>query len=381
MMQKRSEFLTAKSISMRTSLLPLSIDADIRTARTLPATFYRDKVYWKAAKEAIFLPSWQYIGSSASLPQPGHAHPFRLLPGFLDEPLMISHDGKQVHCLSNVCTHRANLIIESPGPCRELRCRYHGRRFGLDGTFRSMPEFQQAENFPADADHLPKIEMHNWGPLYFLSLGPDLPFRDWLAPVSERLSWLPLTEFDPYPHHTHTYEIRAHWALYCDNYLEGFHIPFVHPKLNQVLSYPDYRYELFPGGSLQVGQAKPGEAVFDIPPGHPDHGKPIAAYYFWLFPNLMLNFYPWGLSLNLVEPVSKSACRVRFETFLWKPELYHEGSQADLHQTEMEDESVVENVQAGISSWLYDRGRYSPKMEVAVHHFHRLIARTLSGSE
>jgi choline monooxygenase len=364
---------------MRDFLPPLSIDADIRTARTLPAAFYREAAYWQAAKEALFLPSWQYIGSSASLPQPGHAHPFRLLPDYLDEPLLLSHDGKQVHCLSNVCTHRANLIVESPGPCRELRCRYHGRRFGMDGRFRSMPEFQDAADFPSEADHLPAGELHSWGPLHFISLRPKSSFQDWLAPVRERLAWLPIDAFAHSPHVIQTYEIHAHWALYCDNYLEGFHIPFVHPGLNQVLSYPDYRYELFPGGSLQVGEAKKDDAVFDIPPGYADHGKLIAAYYFWLFPNLMLNFYPWGLSLNLVEPVSRSKCRVRFETYLWKPELYDAGSQQDLHQTELEDESVVENVQSGIQSRLYDRGRYSPKMEVAVHHFHRLIAAAFAG--
>ena len=362
-------------------LPPISIDADIRAAHTLPAAFYRDAAYWEAAKAAIFAPAWQYIGGSASMPAPGHVQPLQLLPGLLDEPLLLTHDGGALRCLSNVCTHRANLVAGAAAPCHELRCRYHGRRFGLDGRFKSMPEFQDAADFPAESDHLPTVEMQRWGPLHFVALHPNIPFHDWLAPVRARLPWLPFDEFDPTPRDTQVYEIQAHWALYCDNYLEGFHIPFVHPGLNQVLSYPDYRYELFAGGSLQVGQAKTGDAVFDIPAGHPDHGKLIAAYYFWLFPNLMLNFYPWGLSLNHVEPVGPAQCRVRFESYVWKPALYGPRNQQVLHQTEMEDEEVVESVQMGIRSRLYDRGRYSPKMEVAVHHFHRLIAAALHASD
>lgn len=237
-----------------------------------------------------------------------------------------------------------------------------------------MPEFQDAIDFPSDSDHLPILQLKQWGPLSFTSLNPFQEFEEWFAPILERLSWLSIHDFEPAPVYTKVYDIPAHWALYCDNFLEGFHIPFVHPNLNQVLSYPDYQYELFEWGSLQVGHAKAGEQVFEIPAGHPDTDKHIAAYYFWLFPNLMLNFYPWGLSVNVVEPTGQTHCRVRFETFVWKPELYDASGQEALHQTELEDEEVVASVQRGIHSSLYDRGRYSPKMEVAVHHFHRMIA-------
>ena len=168
-------------------LPPISIDADIRAAHTLPAAFYRDAAYWEAAKAAIFAPAWQYIGGSASMPAPGHVQPLQLLPGLLDEPLLLTHDGGALRCLSNVCTHRANLVAGAAAPCHELRCRYHGRRFGLDGRFKSMPEFQDAADFPAESDHLPTVEMQRWGPLHFVALPPNIPYHDWLAPVRARL--------------------------------------------------------------------------------------------------------------------------------------------------------------------------------------------------
>ena len=66
------------------------------------------------------------------------------------------------------------------------------------------------------------------------------------------------------------YLVNCHWALYCDNYLEGFHIPFVHEDLNAALDYGSYTTELFQNGSLQIGYSSGGEEVFDLPIGHPD---------------------------------------------------------------------------------------------------------------
>ena len=89
----------------------------------------------------------------------------------------------------------------------------------------------------------------------------------------------------------------------------------------------------------------------------------------------MLNYYPRGLSLNLIEPISLTQTRIRFETFLWKEELFDPRSRELIHMTELEDEEIVEAVQAGVRSRLYKRGRFSPKMEPAVHHFHQLVGK------
>ena len=92
--------------------------------------------------------------------------------------------------------------------------------------------------------------------------------------------------------------------------MEGFHIPFVHNDLNTALDYDNYRTEIFDGGVLQIGIASEGEPTFEIPEGSPDFGLNVAAYYYWIFPGLMLNFYPWGLSVNLVVPLSVDRTRI-----------------------------------------------------------------------
>ena len=152
----------------------------------------------------------------------------------------------------------------------------------------------------------------------------------------------------------------------------------MHPALNQVLDMRQYGYELHRWCNLQLATAREDEAAFDLPPASPDHGRRIAAYYYWVFPNLMLNFYPWGLSVNVVQPQGPARTRVVFRSYVADAARLSEGAGGALHQVEMEDEAVVLTVQRGIRSRLYRRGRYSPSAEQGVHQFHRLLCEMLA---
>ncbi|MEO8042311.1 MAG: SRPBCC family protein, partial [Acidobacteriota bacterium] len=137
------------------------------------------------------------------------------------------------------------------------------------------------------------------------------------------------------------------------------HIPFVHHSLNEVVDYETYKTETFRYSSLQIGFGAEGE---------------IAGRYLFIFPNLMFNFYPWGISVNVVRPVTPSRSVVEFLTYVSDESKVGIGAGVDLDRVELEDEAVVESVQRGIRSRFYSHGRYSPTREQGTHHFHRLIA-------
>ncbi len=130
--------------------------------------------------------------------------------------------------------------------------------------------------------------------------------------------------------------------------------------------------------NLQIGYTDSSEEVFDLPNDHPDYGKNVAAYYYWVFPNFMLNFYPWGLSVNIVKPISINQTKVSFRSYIYDESKLNKGAGAILDKVEREDEIVVEGVQKGISSSFYKAGRFSPTREKGVHHFHRLLAEFLN---
>jgi choline monooxygenase len=353
----------------------LNIHPDIAKATTIDTSFYTEEKYFELSKEKLFASTWQLVADTSQVEQAGSVYPFTLLPGYLSEPLLLSKDKDgTIRCLSNVCTHRGNILVHESCQLSQFTCKYHGRRFSLDGKFLSMPEFKEVENFPTEADNLPELGLYRWGNLLFASLQPLMPAEAFLGEIRQRISWFPMDRLRLDKTHSKRYTVKANWALYCENYLEGFHIPFVHPGLNQVLDFGAYTTELFRYSNLQLGIAKEGELCFDLPANSPDHGKKIAAYYFWVFPNLMLNFYPWGLSVNIVCPLSSGETQVSFLTYVLEGAGLDAGAGMDLHKVELEDEEVVENVQKGVRSRFYNHGRYSVTREQGTHHFHSLIA-------
>jgi choline monooxygenase len=264
-------------------------------------------------------------------------------------------------------------VCGEAGELDGLRCRYHGRKFGLDGRFQSMPEFDGVAGFPTAADDLAAVPFASWRQFLFASANPAMPFEELVAPLEARAGWLPIERARLDASRSRDYDVRANWALYCDNYLEGFHIPFVHGGLVEALDFGKYRTELFPWASLQVGIAREGEPAIEPPRGSPDFGQRIGGWYFWLFPATMFNVYPWGISLNVVRPLAIDRTRVSFLTYVWDASKLDRGAGSGLDRVEHEDEEVVESVQHGVRSRFWRGGRYSPSQEQGVHHFHRLL--------
>ncbi|MSQ78689.1 MAG: aromatic ring-hydroxylating dioxygenase subunit alpha [Flavobacteriaceae bacterium] len=351
-----------------------TIHPDIAKARTLPTDFYLGTAAFERSKESIFATAWHFLGHEGLVKENEQCHPFTLAPYLLDEPVMLTRKDKEIYCLPNVCTHRGNLLVKEPCKQTNLSCHYHGRQFELDGSFKSMPEFAGVDYFPEPSDSLGKLSLEKWGDWLFTNLQKEADFESYFGEMQKRLEWLPLDRFEPRPDLDKEYTVKANWALYCENYLEGFHIPFVHPELNSVLDFSNYTTELYRYSSLQLGLAKNKEDAFKLPKNSPDFGKQIAAFYFFVFPNLLFNFYPWGLSLNIVHPVSPELTRVTYLSYVYDESLREKGAGSGLEQVELEDQEVVEAVQRGIRSRFYGQGRYSVKREQGTHHFHRLIA-------
>lgn len=357
----------------------LSVHDDITQASTLPASFYTSDYWYESCKEKIFAATWQFCTSRERLSQRGQVIPHSILPGMLDEPvLFVRGEDDRLRCISNVCTHRANLLVHEPCVAKNIICGYHGRRFNLCGEFQHMPEFHGAQNFPSGADNLASIPHDVLGNFLFASLNPQISFEDTIAEIKKRLFWMPFDKMRYDASRSRDYMVEANWALYCENYLEGLHLPFVHKGLRSVIDFPAYKTEIYRYANLQMAFTNKDEKGFDLPPDSVDYGKSVAAYYYWLFPNTMLNFYPWGCSVNVVQPVGLSQTKVSFLSFVMDETMLDTGAGGELDTVEMEDEAIVEAVQKGVRSRFYHKGRYSPSHEKGTHHFHRLLCEFLA---
>ncbi|MEZ4544047.1 MAG: SRPBCC family protein [Cyanobacteriota/Melainabacteria group bacterium] len=352
----------------------IEIAEDITRSGTLPATFYRDPQIFEQQKEKVFAKSWQYLTDLKSVGESAIQIPLTILPDSLSEPVILSREESgDLHLLSNVCTHRGSILLEEKKHSSRISCRYHGRCFSTCGKYVSAPGFEGAHDFPSEKDDLPTLALGRFDQFLFSGIYPELSFEDFIRPMLARTGFLPLADAELDRDNSREYLVNANWALYVDNYLEGLHIPFVHPALASMLDTKDYQTELFAGGNVQIGIATDGDDAFEIPESHPDSGRKIAAYYYWLFPNTMFNFYPWGISVNVVEPLAVDRTRVRFLTYVYDRSRMGSYSPESINITELEDEAVVEAVQKGVRSRLYKRGRYAPQWERGVHQFHRML--------
>lgn len=356
------------------------INPDIRQAETLPADFYVNPAHWDAAKEKIFARSWQFLGDEQRIfAGPDNLYPVWLLENYLDEPLLLSRTDAGVKCLTNVCTHRGMLLAQHPTEARKITCKYHGRRFDLDGKFEYMPEFKEAEDFPRPCDHLHELQLKKWRQFLFTSPDPRVDFDEIVRRLDERLYFMDIESFTFRPELSKVYNVSAHWALYLDNYMEGFHVPFVHNDLGALLDYGSYKTECYEQVVTQIGYASGTDFTFDFPEGHPDHGRDVTAYYIWAYPNFMLNVYQWGIQFNVVRPVTPTFTKVEFLYYIHDMETFELMNGAQLaEKTEREDEFVVEAVQRGLRSRFYQTGRFSPARETGVHRFHELVAGALA---
>jgi choline monooxygenase len=166
------------------------------------------------------------------------------------------------------------------------------------------------------------------------------------------------------------YDVRCNWKVYVDNFLEGYHVPHVHPELCRLYDFQAYRTEVRETYSVQIGPLADGKSAYAEGGGR--------ALYYHVFPNFMLNVLPGRLQTNVVLPVAADRCRVVFRYYYAdtaSPDARHriEADVSFSDGVQHEDIEICERVQRGIASRAYDRGRFSPEFEGAVHHFQRLL--------
>ena len=374
---------------MTTSTNPLDINPQLECAETLASHFYIDPGVLAREKERIFRRTWQLVGT---LSQPcgevnGVARTIADPESFFTfdaagEPVVIVRDkAGTLRAFSNICRHRAGPIAQGAGCRHVLNCGYHGWTYALDGRLIGTPEIEGVAFFDRSTMGMVPLRLETWENFIFVNFdagAPSLAEFFGNIPVQAKdfqFARLALAE-------RRDYVVNCNWKVYVDNYLDAYHIPVVHPGLMKEIDYPRYRTETFRYYSQQLGPVKelkagdPGERIYVPGVGLKD------ALYFWVFPNLMLNFYPDNIQTNVIVPLSHDKTLTIFEWY------FHDASSEKVRErakkaiafsevVQQEDIHICEAVQRGLNSALYDRGRYSVKRENGVHHFHMLLSEYL----
>jgi len=348
-------------------------DAPLEAASTIPAAWYRDERIAELERERVFGRNWIAVGRADQVAAAGQFFTVELA----GEPLVLvrGNDGA-LRAFFNVCRHHAAAVATVPcGTAQHLRCPYHGWTYGLDGSLKGAPEFAGVCNFDRDANGLIPVRVAVWEQFVFVTIcdqAPPLP--EFLGDLPERVAPLGLGNIHFFQRQTYT--LRCNWKVYVDNYLDGgYHVPHLHKGLNSVLDYKEYTIE---NGRHYCLQSSPvvssDEHVSFAATRTGDR-----AYYYWIYPNFMINVYEGVMDTNLVLPVAPDACMVQFDFFFADVSegrrAHNAESVAVSDRVQAEDVDICESVQRGLRSRAYGAGRLSVRREAGEHLFHRLLAR------
>ncbi|HEX5960519.1 MAG TPA: aromatic ring-hydroxylating dioxygenase subunit alpha [Rhodanobacteraceae bacterium] len=348
--------------------MPLPDDTDLAPqplahALALPARCYVGAASSARDRRCVFVRGWQLLARASQLAGAGD-HVVGEIAGV--PLLLVRGDDGVLRALHNVCRHRAGPLALCDGRgAKRLRCHYHGWSYALDGRLLSATEMDTARDFDAAAIRLPEARVAEWRGLVFAALDPAAPFAATIEGIDVRVGGQPLADYVFHRHYA--YDIACDWKTYIDNYLEGYHVPHIHPELNRMLDYRDYVVELAPWHSLQHSPLASDQALY---------GDGEALYWF-VWPNTLLNVLPDRMQTNRVVPLGPGRCRVTFDYF-YPPgipdiETRHASDHAFSDLVQRQDIEMCEIVQRGLESGSYHAGRLNPKRENGVHHFHELL--------
>ena len=369
--------------------LHVDVNAQIECAQTLASRFYTDPAILAIERARIFSRTWQLVGTLSQRcgEVNGAARTIADPESYFTaevagEPVIVVRDRLgTLRAVSNVCRHRAGPIALGSGCKNVLRCQYHGWTYTLDGKLIGTPDVEGVEFFDRSAMGMVPLRVETWEQFIFVNFDAAAPaLGEFMGQIPQQAAGFEFAglEFAE----RRDYVIDCNWKVYVDNYLEGYHIPIAHPGLMKEIDYANYRTDTFRYHSQQfapIRAMKPGDGGERF--YAPGSGLPEALY-FWIFPNLMLNIYPDNISTNVIVPLSQDKTLTIFEWFFHdakSPKNRERVERAIAFSDEVQQEDIVlcSNVQKGLHSATYDRGRYSVKRENGVHHFHMLLGEFL----
>jgi len=366
-----------RPISIEEILARYNDKAPLSEAFTIPAPWYVDSRIADLEAQTVFTNTWQVVGRADQVERPGQF----VTATIAGEPIVAVRgaDG-QLRAFYNVCRHHAAKVVTEPcGSASILHCPYHGWNYGLDGSLKGMPEFDGVKNFERQENGLVPVKAEIWEAFVFVTLDPKAQsLHDFLGGLVQRCAPLGLAKLQYFD--TRVYEIACNWKVFVDNYLDGgYHVPHLHKGLSSVLDYKQYTIENEDRYCLQSSPM----VVSDEDAATGSTRKGDRAWYFWQYPNFMINCYEGYMDTNLVIPVDTDHCRVIFD-FCFSDvsessREYNAQSIAVGDRVQSEDLGICEDVQRGLKSRAYGAGRLSVRREAGEHLFHRLLAADLKG--
>lgn len=320
---------------------------------TLPVTAYIDPAVMRTEQERLFRRTWLVATAAAAVRRPGDVVALTVAGAPV---IVVRGEDGVLRAFYNACRHRFGpLVWEGERDCvKQLRCRYHGWRYALDGALIAAPGFGEA----VDGRGLVPLHCAEWRGLVLVAVEPEGTVEAAIGGLDAAAADVPFEAFEVAREVRHP--IACNWKTYVENYLEGWHIPFLHPAL--VADIDVAAYEVRAGDTFCTHHAPPRD------------GAPTDGFWAWLWPNTAINVYPGGMSLERIVPTGPDTMEIVY-TYLFAPDVpqaARERAMAASLTLTQEDRQVCEAVQRAMAAGAFETGLLSPRHEQGLARFHAL---------
>jgi len=335
--------------------------------KNLAPSFYVDSEIYRSERQAVFARHWHMLGPVAAVATPGQYLAVELANWKLF--VLRGKDG-QLRAFHNVCRHRgARLLEEGTGQCQTLRCPYHLWTYDDQGTLRSAPWFGEDLGFSLEDWPLTPVSLETWRGLLFVSIAPELSLAEQLGDLPEEVAEYPIESFQAVA--SERFVMSANWKTYTDNFVEGYHIPGIHPGLIKAIQFD--RFESVARRGL-VRMTSPQR-----------DGSIYGGKWLWMWPNWTLSVFPGGMNTSRINPLAVDRTELVYHFYFVDVSAATENSRASTIETNCgivrEDFGICEHTQKNYASGAYIPGPLSPRHEQSVAYFQGRVRAALEASD
>tara|TARA_B100001540_G_scaffold28706_1_gene24491 strand:+ start:1243 stop:2418 length:1176 start_codon:yes stop_codon:yes gene_type:complete len=371
----------------------------ISKAHGLPNECYTSREYTLIERKKLFEDKWVAVGIASSIPNIGDIKPFDLL----GIPLLLVRNKKgKIKVFHNICSHRGSkLVTELCKNKNIIRCPYHSWAYNLDGNLIATPHIggmnkHKSPGFKNSKSNLKEISSYIWLDLIMINInGNEIPFDKYIKPLDDRWSKFWPTKDRKLIKHSNDFgyfklEAKCNWKFAIENYCESYHLPWVHPGLNSYSKIEDHYHiqglpNRFAGqGTVVYNPRLKGKNKLPCFPNWPKNKEHIAEYVA-LFPNVMLGIHKDHYYAYWLEPINHELTTEHMELYYVGEEAANSKKFKSLRKQnhklwkdiQMEDVDIIQRMQIGRNSPVYNGGNFSPIMDNPTHHFHKWVATNL----
>ena len=375
------------------------VSKPIKDAHGLPNECYTSKEYTLIERKKLFEDKWMVIGVASSLPNVGDAKPVDILGMPI---LLVRGKDKKIKVFHNVCSHRGLKLVTKPGNIKNvIRCPYHSWSYNFDGELVATPHIggmniHQTKDFERSKSNLKEIRSYIWLDLIMININNnEMSFEEYIKPLSDRWEeFWPIKDRELINHSNDFgyFKLNANcnWKFAIENYCESYHLPWVHPGLNSYSKIEDHYHiqglpNRFAGqGTVVYNPRFEGKEKFPCFPNWPKNKENIAEYVA-LFPNVMLGIHKDHYYAYWLEPINHEFTLEHMELYYVgeeaanskKFELLRKQNHKQWEDIQKEDVDIIQGMQIGRNSPVYNGGNFSPVMDNPTHHFHKWVAQNL----